>query len=97
MAREYNSISIRNKKLIKEKMMTRPTRIEINCTTGVQSIIDLTDEEIAEQLAIQEQAQVERLEREAQAEALATLKTSAKAKLVAGEPLTEEEASVLVI
>jgi hypothetical protein len=33
----------------------------------------------------------------AAAAALATLKESAKAKLVAGEPLTAEEASVLVI
>jgi hypothetical protein len=34
---------------------------------------------------------------EAEKERVATLKESAKAKLVAGEPLTEEEASVLVI
>ena len=26
--------------------MTRPTRIEMNCTTGVQSVIELTDEEL---------------------------------------------------
>ena len=36
-------------------------------------------------------------ERTAAAEALAALKTSAKAKLVAGTPLTEEEAATLVI
>ena len=67
--------------------MTRPTRIEINCTTGVESIIELTDAEIA-------QAEAERI---AAAETLAALKASAKAKLVSGTPLTEEEAATLVI
>ena len=28
--------------------MTRPTRLEINCETGVESIIELTDAEIAQ-------------------------------------------------
>ena len=32
--------------------MTRPTRIEINCETGEESIIELTDAEVAE-LAVQ--------------------------------------------
>jgi hypothetical protein len=36
-------------------------------------------------------------EREAVAQALATLKASAKAKLIAGEPLTAEEANTLII
>jgi hypothetical protein len=27
--------------------MTRPTRVEVNCTTGETSIIELTDAEIA--------------------------------------------------
>jgi hypothetical protein len=78
-------------------MMTRPTRIEINCTTGVQSIIDLTDEEIAYQLEMQEKALAESLEREARAQELADLKASAKAKLIAGEPLTPEEAATIVL
>jgi hypothetical protein len=39
----------------------------------------------------------EQAEREEAAEALAALKASAKAKLVAGTPLTEAEAATLVI
>jgi formylmethanofuran dehydrogenase subunit B len=77
--------------------MPNPTRIEINCETGVESIIELTDAEVAE-LAVQaEAAEADRVAREEAAEALATLKASAKAKLIAGQPLTAEEADTLVI
>ena len=77
--------------------MPNPTRIEINCETGVESIIELTDAEVAE-LAVQAaQAEADRLAREEAAEALAALKASAKAKLIAGQPLTAEEADTLVI
>jgi hypothetical protein len=77
--------------------MTRPTRIEVNCETGVQSIIELTDAEIA-QIEIDTAAfAAAEAERTAAAEALAALKASAKAKLVAGQPLTEAEANTLVI
>jgi hypothetical protein len=31
-----------------EYQMPNPTRIEINCATGVESIIELTDAEVAE-------------------------------------------------
>jgi hypothetical protein len=77
--------------------MTRPTRIEINCETGVESIIELTDAEI-EQLETDRVAYaLEKEQEKTMAEAKALLKESAKAKLVAGEPLTEEEAATLVI
>jgi formylmethanofuran dehydrogenase subunit B len=77
--------------------MPNPTRIEINCETGVESIIELTDAEVAE-LAVQaEAAEADRVAREEAAEALATLKASAKAKLIAGQPLTAEEADTLVL
>jgi hypothetical protein len=77
--------------------MPNPTRIEINCETGVESIIELTDAEVAE-LAVQaEAAEADRVAREEAAQALATLKASAKAKLIAGTPLTAEEADTLVI
>ena len=57
----------------------------------------LTDEEIAEREAMAAQAEADRLAQE-QAEAdLQALKDSAKAKLVAGEPLTAEEADTLVL
>jgi outer membrane protein TolC len=77
--------------------MTRPTRLEINCETGVESIIELTDAEIAEMETAQAQYQALQAERQAAEEALTALKASAKAKLVAGQPLTEEEAATLVI
>jgi len=77
--------------------MTRPTRIEINCTTGEESIIELTDAEVAQMEADAAAAEADRVAREEAAEALATLKASAKAKLVAGTPLTEAEANTLVL
>jgi hypothetical protein len=77
--------------------MTRPTRLEINCETGEESIIELTDAEIAAMEAAAEAAAEERAAELAAAEALAALKASARTKLVAGQPLTEEEAATLVI
>jgi hypothetical protein len=77
--------------------MTRPTRLEINCETGEESIIELTDAEIADMEAAAAEAAEAQAAREAAAEALAALKASARAKLVAGQPLTEEEAATLVI
>jgi hypothetical protein len=77
--------------------MPNPTRIEINCTTGEESIIELTDAEVAEMTYAAELAAERKAEEDAAAEALAALKTSAKSKLVAGTPLTEEEAATLVI
>jgi len=77
--------------------MTRPTRIEINCTTGVETVIELTDAEIAQMEADAIAETARRAEEDAAAEALAALKASAKAKLIAGQPLTAEEADTLVI
>jgi Asp-tRNA(Asn)/Glu-tRNA(Gln) amidotransferase A subunit family amidase len=73
------------------------TRTEINCETGEVTIVELTTEEIAALEAFNAEYSARKAEEEAQAEALAALKVSAKAKLVAGQPLTEEEAAVLVI
>ena len=73
------------------------TKIIVDCSTGVVAEVPLTGEEIAQREIDMAQAETDRAERTAQAEALATLKASAKAKLIAGEPLTTEEAAVLVI
>jgi hypothetical protein len=62
-----------------------------------ESIIPLTDEEIAERDAQAVIAEAERVEQEAAAQALVDLKASARAKLVAGQPLTEAEAATLVL
>jgi hypothetical protein len=77
--------------------MANPTRVEVNCTTGETSIIELTDAEVAEMEAAQAQAELDRQTAEAAAEAKAALKASAKAKLVAGDPLTAEEADTLIL
>ena len=78
-------------------MIDRPTRIEINCTTGEETIIPLTDAEIAEGEAQRIEAIARKAAEESNAQAKAELKASAKAKLIAGQPLTAEEADVLVI
>jgi hypothetical protein len=75
----------------------RPTKLIVDCATGERTVVELTDEEIAEREAMAEAAVAEEAARQAEAEALQALKDSAKAKLVAGTPLTEQEASVLVI
>ena len=77
--------------------MPKPTSIEVNCTTGEEIIHELTDAEIAQLETDRAAAQAEQEAREAAATALANLKASAKAKLIAGEPLTAEEADTLVL
>lgn len=73
------------------------TKIVVDCTTGEQSIVPLTAEEVAQREADAAAYAEAEAARVAAEEAKAALKSSAKAKLVAGQPLTEEEASVLVI
>ena len=73
-----------------------PQKLIVDCATGQQTYVPLTAEEIAEREAMAAQAEEDRLAREAEAERIANLKATAKAKLVAGEPLTEEEASLLL-
>jgi hypothetical protein len=78
-------------------MADAPTKMVVNCSTGETQIIPLTAQEIAQRdqdAAAFAAAEAERAEA---ATALAALKASAKAKLIAGEPLTEEEAAVLVV
>jgi hypothetical protein len=72
------------------------TKIIVNCETGVSEVVELTAEEVAQVEADQAQAIIDEAARIAEATRLAALKTSAKAKLVAGEPLTAEEASLLI-
>ena len=73
------------------------TAIEINCETGEVIERPLTADEIAANEAAAAQAEADRVAAEEAATALAALKTSARAKLVAGQPLTEEEAATLVL
>ena len=78
-------------------MADAPTKMVVNCTTGETQILPLTTAEIAQRDQDAAAAQAEREAREAADAATAALKTSARAKLIAGEPLTEEEAAVLVV
>jgi hypothetical protein len=78
-------------------MAETPTKMVVNCATGETQILPLTAQEIAQRDQDAAAAQAEREAREAADAATAALKTSARAKLIAGEPLTEEEAAVLVV
>ncbi len=75
--------------------MAKPTKIVMDCSTGIQEIIELTDEEIAQMEIDRANAQAERAEREAEAEAKATARASAHAKLKA-LGLTEDEVTALI-
>ena len=78
-------------------MADKPTKVVVNCATGEQSIVELTTEEIAQRAADAAAYAEQKAADDAAAEAKAALKESAKAKLVAGTPLSAEEAAVLVI
>ena len=73
------------------------TKLIVNCETGETIELPLTDEEIADHKAMAEQIEADRLAQEEAKAANDALKASARAKLVAGTPLTEEEAATLVL
>jgi hypothetical protein len=74
--------------------MPNPTRIEINCTTGVESIIELTDAEIAQMQADAAAAAERQAEEDAAKAASEAAKASAQDKLAA-LGLTQEEITAL--
>ena len=78
-------------------MSDTPTKLIVDCTTGEQRIVPLTAQEIAQRDQDAAAAAEAQATREAEEARIAALKVSAKAKLVAGEPLTADEASVLVL
>ena len=71
--------------------------LALNCGTGEMVERPLTAEEIAQREADAAAYAAHKAEEDAAAQTLADLKASARAKLVAGTPLTEEEAATLVI
>jgi hypothetical protein len=75
-----------------ESKMPNPTRIEIDCSTGIESIIELTDAEVAEMAAQAAIAEERKAEADAQAEADAT----AKAALLERLGITADEAKLLL-
>ena len=77
--------------------MTTPTTVIVDCSTGEETILPLTAEEITRMEADALAFAAQQEEAAQAATALAALKASAKAKLIAGAPLTAEEADTLVI
>jgi len=77
--------------------MSVPTKVIVDCSTGTESIVELTAGEIAQMATDAAAFAEEQAAREEAAAAKAALKESAKAKLVAGTALSAEEAAVLVI
>ena len=78
-------------------MADTPKKLIVDVTKGTHEYVDLTPAEIAQRdqdAAAYAEAQ---LLRDQDAAAKEALKESARAKLVAGEPLTEDEAAVMVI
>ena len=76
---------------------TTLTAVEVNCLTAEVTERPLTSEELAQREVDIATFAATRAEAEAAAEAFAALKASAKAKLIAGTPLTEEEAATIVL
>ena len=72
----------------------RPTRIEVNCETGVETIHELTDAEVAQMEADRVAAEARKAEEDAAAQAIADAKASAQAKLSA-LGLTADEIAAL--
>ena len=78
-------------------MSDTPMKRVVDCATGAQTYVPLSAEEIAEREQMAVQAAEEQEAREAEEARIAELKDSARAKLVAGEPLSAEEAALLVL
>jgi len=78
-------------------MSDTPKKLIVDLAKGTQTYVDLTAEEIQQRELDAIQHATEQAEREAAQAAKDALKASAKAKLVAGEPLTAEEAETLII
>lgn len=74
-----------------------PMVSDTNCTTGEVVEREMTAEEIESLNQLNAQYEANKLIEEEQKAAYEALKASAKAKLIAGEPLTAEEADLLVI
>jgi hypothetical protein len=74
--------------------MSRPTRIEVDCSTGIETIIELTDAEIAQMEADAAAYAAQKAEEDAAAQAAAEAKASGQAKLAA-LGLTSDEIAAL--
>ena len=66
-----------------DNRMTIPTKVEINCETGVISEVPLNDAELAQLEIDRQAAEAAKAEREAEEAAKAAAKAAAEAKLAA--------------
>ena len=72
--------------------MNMPTKIVVDCSTGISTEVELTAEEIAQMEADAAKAEADRVA----AEEEAALKSAQKAELLAKLGITEEEAKLLL-
>ena len=73
------------------------TKTEVNCETGEVTVTPLNADEIAELEERRAAAEAAHKEQLAEQSRIEGLKESARTKLVAGTPLTEEEAATIVL
>lgn len=73
------------------------TKLVHDCETNTDTIVPLTEEEILQLEADRKAFKDAEDARIAAEQAFEALKASARAKLIAGEPLTPEEAATVVI
>lgn len=78
-------------------MSETPKKLIVDLAKGTQEYVELTAEEIQQRELDAIQFATEQAEREEQKAALDALKASAKEKLIAGLPLTAEEAETLIV
>jgi hypothetical protein len=75
-------------------MADTPTKVIVDCSTGITEVVPLTAEEIADLETARLAAEDQRAAAEAEADAKAAAKASARAKLAA-LGLTEDEIAAL--
>lgn len=77
-------------------MSEQLTKIVVDCATGKQTVLPLTPAEIAQRDQDAAAFAEAEAQRKAEAERIEALKASAKAKLISGDKLTEEEANAIL-
>ena len=77
--------------------MSTNTKLIIDCNTGTQELVAMTAEEIVAKEAHTKKTLEARAVLNAEKLTVTNLKASAKAKLIAGEALTEDEANTIVL
>jgi hypothetical protein len=75
--------------------MSRPIKLVVDCSTGITTEVELTDEEIAQREADALAAEEARVARKAEEDAKAAAKASAQVKLAA-LGLSEDEVTAII-